>query len=155
MMSYKDIAQLSGYTGRVYSLISSLHALNNDVYPINERPPTLADDEPFYDMASIGGTIVEGPNRVELAGVPVVAPSGGAAGAERGGEELIKSLDLIVEVSSLDLVLVVLPRSRVADLESLSSFSSARRSSPHHWTQRCGKVFHREDYRQVVARLVG
>jgi len=106
MMSYKGIAELSGYTGRVYSLISSLHALNNDVYPVNERPATLADDEPFYDMANIGGTVVEGPNRVELAGVPVVAPAGGAAGAERGGEELIKSLDLIVEVSALSELVV-------------------------------------------------
>lgn len=80
-------------------LNTGLHALNNDVYPINERPSTLADDEPFYDMANIAGTVVEGPNRIELAGIPVVAPAGGSAGAERGGEELIKSLDLIVEVS--------------------------------------------------------
>jgi ATP-binding cassette subfamily D (ALD) long-chain fatty acid import protein len=32
-----------------------------------------------------------------IKGVPIVAPAGGAAGAERGGEELIKSLDLRVE----------------------------------------------------------
>ena len=99
MMSYKEIAELSGYTGRVYSLIASLHSLNTEHYPINERPQTLADDEPFYDMSRIGGHVAEGGHRVELAGVPIVAPAGGSAGAERGGEELIKSLDLVVEVS--------------------------------------------------------
>ena len=32
-----------------------------------------------------------------LDSVPIVAPAGGSAGAERGGEELIHSLDVIVE----------------------------------------------------------
>lgn len=41
--------------------------------------------------------MILGKNHVLLRGVPIVAPAGGAAGAERGGEELIRSLDLRVE----------------------------------------------------------
>lgn len=59
----------------------------------------LPDDEPFYDMSRVSGKVFEGPriDKIELAGVPVVVPAGGA-GAERGGEELLRSLDLVIEV---------------------------------------------------------
>ena len=45
MYSGKDLAELSGYTSRVYALLSSLHALNNEIYPENPRPATLSVDE--------------------------------------------------------------------------------------------------------------
>jgi ATP-binding cassette subfamily D (ALD) long-chain fatty acid import protein len=48
-------------------------------------------------MFNVAGTVTIGPNHLLLQGVPIVAPAGGAAGAERGGEELIRSLDLRVE----------------------------------------------------------
>jgi ATP-binding cassette subfamily D (ALD) long-chain fatty acid import protein len=48
-------------------------------------------------MFNVAGTVTIGPNHLLLKGVPIVAPAGGAAGAERGGEELIRSLDLRVE----------------------------------------------------------
>lgn len=108
MYSGKDLAELSGYTSRVYSLIASLHALNDNVYPVNPRPASLpanqvsvclseADSKPFYDLSAVHGLVSFGQNHVVLKGVPIVAPAGGAAGAERGGEELIRSLDLRVE----------------------------------------------------------
>lgn len=43
MYSGKDLAELSGYTSRVYSLLSSLHALDNEIYPENPRPAALSD----------------------------------------------------------------------------------------------------------------
>jgi hypothetical protein len=43
MYSGKDLAELSGYTSRVYSLLSSLHALDDNVYPENPRPASLED----------------------------------------------------------------------------------------------------------------
>lgn len=43
MYSGKDLAELSGYTSRVYSLLSSLHALDNDIYPENARPASLPE----------------------------------------------------------------------------------------------------------------
>jgi ATP-binding cassette subfamily D (ALD) long-chain fatty acid import protein len=48
-------------------------------------------------MAGVAGRVILGADHLLLKGVPVVAPAGGAAGAERGGEELIRSLDLRVE----------------------------------------------------------
>jgi len=111
MYSGKDLAELSGYTSRVYSLLASLHALDKDVYPENPRPASLPDgtvsilprvlhpanDKAFYDLADVHGDVIIGPDHLLIKGVPVVAPAGGSAGAERGGEELIQSLDLRVE----------------------------------------------------------
>jgi hypothetical protein len=56
-----------------------------------------ADTQAFYDLADVHGDVVIGPDHLLIKGVPVVAPAGGSAGAERGGEELILSLDLRVE----------------------------------------------------------
>jgi ATP-binding cassette subfamily D (ALD) long-chain fatty acid import protein len=92
MYSGKDLAELSGYTSRVYSLLASLHGLDNDIYP--EHPHLL--EGKFYDLANVNGRVIIGPDHVLLQGVPIVAPAGGA-GAERGGEELLQSLDLRVE----------------------------------------------------------
>ncbi|WWC66769.1 uncharacterized protein I206_100674 [Kwoniella pini CBS 10737] len=97
MYSGKDLAELSGYTSRVYALLSSLHSLNNNIYPENPRPASLEADEPFYDLSNVHGRVILGPKHLLLRGVPIVAPAGGAAGAERGGEELIHSLDMRVE----------------------------------------------------------
>jgi len=48
-------------------------------------------------MSNVHGQVIIGPDHVLLKGVPIVAPAGGSAGAERGGEELIRRLDLRVE----------------------------------------------------------
>jgi ATP-binding cassette subfamily D (ALD) long-chain fatty acid import protein len=45
MYSGKDLAELSGYTSRVYSLLASLHALDNGIYPENPRPVALEEGE--------------------------------------------------------------------------------------------------------------
>jgi ATP-binding cassette subfamily D (ALD) long-chain fatty acid import protein len=45
MYSGKDLAELSGYTSRVYSLLASLHALDNDMYPKHPRPASLPDSQ--------------------------------------------------------------------------------------------------------------
>ncbi|WWC99176.1 hypothetical protein V866_006071 [Kwoniella sp. B9012] len=97
MYSGKDLAELSGYTSRVYALLSSLHSLNNNIYPENPRPASLEEDQPFYDLSNVHGRVIIGPKHLLIRGVPIVAPAGGAAGAERGGEELIHSLDMRVE----------------------------------------------------------
>lgn len=97
MYSGKELAELSGYTSRVYSLLASLHALDNNIYPKNPRPAALPANQSFYDLSNVHGRVTIGPSHVLLKGVPIVAPAGGSAGAERGGEELIRSLDLRVE----------------------------------------------------------
>lgn len=45
MYSGKDLAELSGYTSRVYSLLATLHALDNGIYPENPRAQMLSPDE--------------------------------------------------------------------------------------------------------------
>lgn len=45
MYSGKDLAELSGYTSRVYSLISALHSLDNGIYPEHPRPSSLSPND--------------------------------------------------------------------------------------------------------------
>lgn len=87
MYSIKDIAELAGYTSRVYTLIASLHRVQaNAYYPSRETDP-----EP-YSLADVQGTIHKGFDGVRLEHVPIVAP----ALYPRGGDELIESLSFIV-----------------------------------------------------------
>ncbi|KAK4704990.1 hypothetical protein P7C70_g1219, partial [Phenoliferia sp. Uapishka_3] len=95
MYSWKDLAELAGYTSRVYALLSTLHDLNANHFTSLTRPVDLDAALPFYDLGSINGRLVEAPteNGVEFDKVPIVAP---APGMERGGEELVKSLNVKV-----------------------------------------------------------
>lgn len=96
MSSAKDLSELAGYTSRVFTLLSTLHDLNANRYQSLPRPVDLAESEPFYDLGHIHGKIVETPTKqgVEFIGVPIVAP---APGMERGGEELVKNLDIKIK----------------------------------------------------------
>ena len=93
MSSYKDMAELAGYTSRVYTLLSTLHELDTGRYQSVPRPLELDADAPFYDLGHINGVLVDGAEGVQFEKVPVVAPAPGLA---RGGEELVKRLDVSV-----------------------------------------------------------
>lgn len=94
MYSYKELAELAGFTSRVYTLISTLHLLNKERYQSMPRPLDLPADKPFYDLGHIQGKVVAGSDSVVFYKVPIVAP---APGLERGGEELVKDLTLCVK----------------------------------------------------------
>ncbi|PWY97237.1 hypothetical protein BCV70DRAFT_167411 [Testicularia cyperi] len=94
MYSYKELAELAGFTSRVYTLISTLHLLNREQYQSMPRPVDLPADKPFYDLGHIEGKVVVGAETVAFDKVPIVAP---APGLERGGEELVKDLSLRVK----------------------------------------------------------
>ncbi|SNX85798.1 probable peroxisomal half ABC transporter [Melanopsichium pennsylvanicum] len=94
MYSYKELAELAGYTSRVYTLISTLHLLNKGQYQSMPRPIDLPAEQPFYDLGYIEGQVVPGSDSVAFDKVPIVAP---APGLERGGEELVKNLTLRVK----------------------------------------------------------
>ena len=94
MSSYKDMAELAGYTSRVYTLLSTLHELDVNHYQSLPRPAELALDQPFYDLGHINGVIALGSEEVEFDKVPIVAPAPGMA---RGGEELVKSLNVTIK----------------------------------------------------------
>jgi ATP-binding cassette subfamily D (ALD) long-chain fatty acid import protein len=62
MYSGKDLAELSGYTSRVYALLSSLHALDNDIYPEMPRPEGL----PVHQVRpAFGFSLWTGPSLIE------------------------------------------------------------------------------------------
>lgn len=94
MYSYKELAELAGFTSRVYTLISTLHLLNKEQYQAMPRPVDLPADKPFYDLGQIQGKVDVGAETVAFDKVPIVAP---APGLERGGEELVKDLTLRVK----------------------------------------------------------
>ncbi|EPQ31499.1 uncharacterized protein PFL1_00834 [Pseudozyma flocculosa PF-1] len=94
MYSYKELAELAGFTSRVYTLISTLHLLNREHYQAMPRPADLPADKPFYDLGHIQGKVVEGQGLVRFTDVPIVAP---APGLERGGEELVKDLSIHIK----------------------------------------------------------
>lgn len=92
MFSNKELAELAGYTHRVYSLLSTLHCLNVNQFSKTTAIETDATAEPVYHLTSINGVLVDQPQcGVEFVKVPVVAPASG-----RSGEELIKDLSFTV-----------------------------------------------------------
>jgi ATP-binding cassette, subfamily D (ALD), peroxisomal long-chain fatty acid import protein len=48
--------------------------------------------------------VVIGPEHIKFQNVPIIAPAGGAAGVERGGEVLLSSLTLEVKIGQHVLV---------------------------------------------------
>ncbi|KAI0431535.1 ABC transporter transmembrane region 2-domain-containing protein [Xylaria sp. FL1042] len=86
MYSIKDLAELAGYTSRVYTLISTLHRVHADAYF-----PRASGNE-LYSLSDVQGTMQKGFDGVRLEHVPIAAPGLWP----QGGEELLESLSLIV-----------------------------------------------------------
>lgn len=93
MYSYKGVAELAGQTSRVYSLISTLHLLNHNVFQSVPRPDDFPADKTFYDLGSITGKVEQGHEHVRFAHAPIVTP---APGQPRGGEPLVQDFNLTV-----------------------------------------------------------
>ncbi|CAG8479371.1 3722_t:CDS:10, partial [Ambispora leptoticha] len=93
MYSYKELAELAGYTSRVYSLLSVLHSLHANEYASVPRPANLGPEEPFYSLKEIRGLINYGFDGIKFENVPIVAPN---PGNDHGGEELIKGLNVTI-----------------------------------------------------------
>ncbi|PHH72503.1 hypothetical protein CDD80_4494 [Ophiocordyceps camponoti-rufipedis] len=86
MYSIKDLAELAGYTSRVYTLISTLHRVHADAYHVR------GGQNEIYSLSDVQGTIQKGFDGVRFEHVPVVAPGLWP----QGGEELLDSLSMIV-----------------------------------------------------------
>ncbi|KAJ2556522.1 ATP-binding cassette long-chain fatty acid transporter pxa1 [Coemansia sp. RSA 1933] len=90
MYSIKEIMELTGYTSRVYSLISTLHALRREEY---EQPPLddAASSQHGVEFVSsnIKGVLYEDIDGVRFNSVPIVAPS---TDPSIGGEMLVRPL---------------------------------------------------------------
>lgn len=86
MYSMKDLAELAGYTSRVFTLISTLHRVHANSYHARGRENEL------YSMSDVQGTVQRGFDGVRLENLPIVAP----ALWPHGGEELIESLSMVI-----------------------------------------------------------
>jgi ATP-binding cassette subfamily D (ALD) long-chain fatty acid import protein len=89
LFSYKDLAELAGYTSRIYALLSTLHRVHADAY----FPPKGQNIPIEWSLADIRGTVQEGFDGIRLEGVPIVAPAGQIHAT---GEQLIDEIDMIV-----------------------------------------------------------
>ncbi|KAF0513138.1 ABC transporter transmembrane region 2-domain-containing protein [Gigaspora margarita] len=93
MYSYKELAELAGYASRVYNLLAVLHSLYAGEYVPTPRPSDFPDDQEFYSLGDIRGEVFYGYDGLKFESVPIVGPN---AGNERGGEELIKSMNITI-----------------------------------------------------------
>jgi ATP-binding cassette subfamily D (ALD) long-chain fatty acid import protein len=84
MYSIKDLSELTGYTSRVYSLVSILHRTHSFAY-FSSRPE-------LYSLADIQGTLHKGFEGIRLEGIPIVAPGLWP----RGGEEIVYDIDITI-----------------------------------------------------------
>lgn len=91
MTSGKDLAELAGYTSRVYTLLSTLHDLHQGKYEVRRE----GEKAQPYELGCINGRIVEGEEDVvSFEHVPIVVPS---LVPERGGEVLVRDLNLKIK----------------------------------------------------------
>ncbi|EIE91205.1 hypothetical protein G6F46_003719 [Rhizopus delemar] len=81
MYSYKELAELAGYTSRVYNLLSVLHALRDDQYDSPDQK---------YSLSRIQGQVAYD-HRIQFDHVPIVTPAPG-----RVGEVLVSDLNVKV-----------------------------------------------------------
>ncbi|CAM0139807.1 ATP-binding cassette long-chain fatty acid transporter pxa1 [Umbelopsis sp. WA50703] len=88
MYSYKELAELAGYTSRVYNLLSVLHSLHADEFQSSENPDAQ------YTLDNIQGKTITNYNGIEFKQAPIVTP---APGNERGGEMLVNDLNVTVK----------------------------------------------------------
>lgn len=86
MYSYKELAELAGYTMRVYNLLSVLHALHAGEYDGPKEPKRFA-------LSNIQGQVKLGFDGIRFEDVPIVTP---APGKERVGELLVNQLNIHV-----------------------------------------------------------
>ncbi|ORY94388.1 ABC transporter transmembrane region 2-domain-containing protein [Syncephalastrum racemosum] len=87
MYSYKELAELAGYTTRVYSLLSVLHALHAGEYDGSGK----GEERLRYALTNIRGTIKLGEDGIRFENVPIVTP---APGKDREGEVLVNNLNV-------------------------------------------------------------
>ncbi|EGG00193.1 uncharacterized protein MELLADRAFT_39855 [Melampsora larici-populina 98AG31] len=91
MTSGKDLAELAGYTSRVYTLLSTLHDLHQGRYEVKRE----GDKAQPYELSCINGRMVEGEEDVvSFEHVPIVVPS---LVPDRGGEVLVRDLNLKIK----------------------------------------------------------
>ncbi|RCH99303.1 hypothetical protein CU098_010907, partial [Rhizopus stolonifer] len=84
MYSYKELAELAGYTSRVYTLLSVLHALHENQFDGPKEPKQ-------FTLTHLHGQVIYSDAGIVFDQVPIVAP---APGQDRVGEVLVNNLKI-------------------------------------------------------------
>lgn len=104
MYSIKDLAELAGYTARVYGLLATLHRVNANAYGV-KNPHIKGVPEHVlqkrskhkikqYSLEDVKGTMHEGFDGIRFEHTPIVVP--GLGKDLSAGELLVKDLDIRV-----------------------------------------------------------
>ncbi|ORX90565.1 hypothetical protein K493DRAFT_265613 [Basidiobolus meristosporus CBS 931.73] len=92
MYSYKELAELAGFTSRVYNLLSVLHSLNNNEYTSAVDEALLQEKiDEIYSLTDIRGHVEYGINGIQFKDVPIVTPNPTNV---KGGELLVQNLNM-------------------------------------------------------------
>jgi len=77
MYSFKDLAELAGYTSRVYSLISTLHRVHANAYGSHRGSSGVSVSTPpeEFSLEDVQGMVHTGFDGIRLENVPVVIPN--------------------------------------------------------------------------------
>lgn len=102
MYSIKDLAELAGYTSRVFQLLSSLHRVHANAYGkeyITGKERLLMENdydeyESGYRLSNVRGTVQKGFIGVRFENTPIVVP--GLGRDDSPGEVLIDELNVLI-----------------------------------------------------------
>lgn len=98
MYSIKDLAELAGYTSRVFQLLATLHRVHANAYGkeyLTGQEKQFPDDGE-YRLSNVQGTVHKGFIGVRFEHTPIVVP--GLGRDDSPGEVLIDELNLLVDV---------------------------------------------------------
>lgn len=99
MYSIKDLAELAGYTSRVFNLMATLHRVQAQAYGRNNKYERQKKNKKhhrvsLYSLEDVRGTIQEGYNGVRFENTPIVAP--GLGRDLSPGDLLVQDLNIII-----------------------------------------------------------
>lgn len=99
MYSIKDLAELAGYTARVYSLLATLHRVHDNAYGDYNTPGRTSKRKhkskhkvKMYSLEDVQGTMQEGFNGIRFEHTPIAVP--GLGRDLSAGELLVQDLDI-------------------------------------------------------------
>lgn len=97
MYSIKDLAELAGYTARVFSLLSTLHRVHEGAYGAPQKTIAKPGKKKhhkikMFSLEDVQGTMQEGFNGIRFEHTPIAVP--GLGRDLSAGELLVKDLDI-------------------------------------------------------------
>ncbi|VVT54347.1 uncharacterized protein SAPINGB_P004030 [Magnusiomyces paraingens] len=98
MYSIKDLAELAGYTSRVFTLLATLHRVQAKAYGKSAKDKTTGKNTrhrvALYSLEDVRGTMQEGYNGVRFEHTPIVVP--GLGRDLSPGELLVQDLNIVI-----------------------------------------------------------